>query len=178
MFHLSVEPMALKFEFKWLLRGYVCVYHPAAAGSNPKHTIYAFFNLYYWNCIEEIMKINKKRQGLAQIKKQSVWPDLNLLWQLWKFSLMEIALEFWGDLIKCSLSMPESCQLTNGCWNDCFCLNCLLPGDANFSFRQRSCRDADVTQRHSLFNCRSEYHLNLDQTSIPLKSLTSFGKDI
>ena len=27
-------------------RGFVCTYHPAAQGSNPKHTIYAFFNLY------------------------------------------------------------------------------------------------------------------------------------
>ena len=26
------------------LRGFVCAYHPAAPGSNPKHTIYAFFN--------------------------------------------------------------------------------------------------------------------------------------
>ena len=25
----------------------VCAYHPAAPGSNPKHTIYTFFNLYY-----------------------------------------------------------------------------------------------------------------------------------
>ena len=28
------------------LSGFVCAYHPAAVGSNPKHTIYAFFNLY------------------------------------------------------------------------------------------------------------------------------------
>ena len=28
------------------LFGFVCAYHPAARGSNPKHTIYAFFNLY------------------------------------------------------------------------------------------------------------------------------------
>ena len=27
--------------------GIVCIYHPEAAGSNPKDTNYAFFNLYY-----------------------------------------------------------------------------------------------------------------------------------
>ena len=32
-------------------------------GSNPKHTIYAFFNLYYWNCIELITKIKKTKRG-------------------------------------------------------------------------------------------------------------------
>ena len=32
-------------------------------GSNPKHTIYTFFNLFYWNCNEKITKINKKRIG-------------------------------------------------------------------------------------------------------------------
>ena len=47
------------------LRGFICAYHPAAPGSNPKHTIYAFFNLYYWNCIKKITKVNKKRPGLA-----------------------------------------------------------------------------------------------------------------
>ena len=44
---------------------FVCAYHPAAPGSNPNHTIYAFFNMYYWNCIEKITRINKKRPGLA-----------------------------------------------------------------------------------------------------------------
>ena len=29
---------------KQLLCGFICVYHPVAPGSNPKHTIYAFFN--------------------------------------------------------------------------------------------------------------------------------------
>ena len=27
------------------LSGFVCAFHPATPGSNPKHTIYAFFNL-------------------------------------------------------------------------------------------------------------------------------------
>ena len=37
-------------------------------GSNPMHTIYAFFNL-YWNCNEKRTKINKKRPGLARFFK-------------------------------------------------------------------------------------------------------------
>ena len=42
----------------------------AAPGSYPKHTIYAFFNLYYWNCIQKTTKINKKRPGLAHFFKK------------------------------------------------------------------------------------------------------------
>ena len=42
-------------------------------GLNPKHTIYAFFNLYYWNCIEKITKINKKRPGLAHFFNIDYW---------------------------------------------------------------------------------------------------------
>ena len=54
--------------------GFVCVYHPAAPCSNPKHTIYAFFNLYYWNWNEKRTKINKKRPGLAHFfKKDEEW---------------------------------------------------------------------------------------------------------
>ena len=49
------------------LRGFVCAYHPAAPDSNPKHTIYAIYKLYYWNCIE---KINNKRPGLAHFFKK------------------------------------------------------------------------------------------------------------
>ena len=44
--------------------------HPATTGSNPKHTIYAFFDSYYWNCNEKKTKINKKSPALAQLKKQ------------------------------------------------------------------------------------------------------------
>ena len=35
-----------------------------------------FLNLYYWNCIEKITKINKKRLGLAHFfkKRGRVWP--------------------------------------------------------------------------------------------------------
>ena len=29
-----------------LLSGFVYIFHPAAPGSSPKHTIYAFINLY------------------------------------------------------------------------------------------------------------------------------------
>ena len=43
-------------------------YHPVAAGSNPKHTIYALFNLNYWNCDYKSTKVNKKRPGLGHLK--------------------------------------------------------------------------------------------------------------
>ena len=39
------------------------------SGSNPKHTIYTFFNL-YWNCNEKRTKINKKRPGLTHFLKK------------------------------------------------------------------------------------------------------------
>ena len=42
------------------LRGFVCAYHPTAPGSNPKHTIYAFFNL-DWDCGGKRKKIKQKR---------------------------------------------------------------------------------------------------------------------
>ena len=35
---------------------FVCAYNPAAAGSNPKHTIYTFSNLYYWDCNQKLFK--------------------------------------------------------------------------------------------------------------------------
>ena len=60
---ISVYPLTSSFN-----HGFVCAYHPAAPGSNLKHTIYAFFNL-YWNCNEKRTKINKKRPGLAHLKK-------------------------------------------------------------------------------------------------------------
>ena len=47
---------------------FVCTYHPAALGSNLKHTINAFFNLYL-NCNEKRTKINKKWPGLAHFFK-------------------------------------------------------------------------------------------------------------
>ena len=53
------------------LRGFICAHHSAAPGSNPKHTINAFFNLKCWNCIsvccwnKKWTKVNKKRPGLA-----------------------------------------------------------------------------------------------------------------
>ena len=33
-----------------MLSGFVCIFHPAAPGSSPKHTIYAFSNL-FMNCV-------------------------------------------------------------------------------------------------------------------------------
>ena len=43
----SFEPcVLLKALYKFaVLGGFVCTYHPGAPGSNPKHTIFAFFNL-------------------------------------------------------------------------------------------------------------------------------------
>ena len=38
------------FQNKHQIHGFIWAYHSVAAGSNPKHTIYAYFNLYYWNC--------------------------------------------------------------------------------------------------------------------------------
>ena len=51
------------------LRGFVCIYDSAALGLNPEHTIYYFFNFYYWNCNEKRTKINKKRLEMAHLKK-------------------------------------------------------------------------------------------------------------
>ena len=50
----------------------VCAAIAPAPGSNPKHTINAFFNLYYWNCNLKRTKINKKRPGLAHFLKKCV----------------------------------------------------------------------------------------------------------
>ena len=59
-------------------------------GFDPKHTIYAFFN--YWNCNEKITKINKKRPGLAHLKKTKSKPSnanvpLNLHILNWIFGI-------------------------------------------------------------------------------------------
>ena len=41
-----------------LLSGFVCAFHPAALGSNPKHTIYVFINLNL-NCNCNLLKRRK-----------------------------------------------------------------------------------------------------------------------
>ena len=41
-----------RIEKYFLLRGFICAYHPAAPGSNPKHTIYAFFQFVLDMCWE------------------------------------------------------------------------------------------------------------------------------
>ena len=41
----SVELKLKVALFGEMLSGFVCTFHPAAPGSNPKHTIYAFINL-------------------------------------------------------------------------------------------------------------------------------------
>ena len=45
-----------------------------APGSSPKHTIYAFYIQTFYcicHCVGKGMKINKKRPGLAHLKKES-----------------------------------------------------------------------------------------------------------
>ena len=55
------------------LSGLVCVFHPAASGSSPKHTIYAFFNLYcsicHLNWDVKRMRINKRGQDWPILKR-------------------------------------------------------------------------------------------------------------
>ena len=80
----TIEPKLFRFTkitFGWLpeLCGLVYTYHPATPGSNSKHNIYAFFNLYYWNCIEKNMEINKKRPGLAHFFKKRLLLQLKCL---------------------------------------------------------------------------------------------------
>ena len=45
--HMTQGNLTLRQDYgPLLLRGFVCAYDPAAPGSNPKQTIYAFFNLF------------------------------------------------------------------------------------------------------------------------------------
>ena len=49
-----------------VLSGFVCAFHPAAPGSIPKHTIYAYvYMLISELCHVEKTKINKEKLGLA-----------------------------------------------------------------------------------------------------------------
>ena len=43
-------------------------YQSCGHSLKPKHTIYAFFNLQYWNFNENMTKINKKMPGSAHLK--------------------------------------------------------------------------------------------------------------
>ena len=40
--------------------------------SNPNHTIYTVFNLYYWDCNEKRTKINKKDAGIGPFLKKKI----------------------------------------------------------------------------------------------------------
>ena len=60
-----IRYLIVEFFREPYLRGFVCASHPAALGSNPKHTSYAFFNL-YCTCMEKRTKINKKRPGFIR----------------------------------------------------------------------------------------------------------------
>ena len=54
-----------------LFSGFVCAFHPAVPGSNPKHTIYAFSILYYiCHCIEERKKNTQKEARFGQYFKK------------------------------------------------------------------------------------------------------------
>ena len=66
-----------------VLRGFLWAYHPVAPGLNPKHTIYTFFIFYCWNCNEKRTK-NKKRPGLANLKKLCVMKKVASWLALWK----------------------------------------------------------------------------------------------
>ena len=64
--HFRVRTPLAKKDFSIAIAPCICLHLPfCGPGSNPKHTIYAFFNL-YWNCNKKRTKINKKRPGLAQ----------------------------------------------------------------------------------------------------------------
>ena len=60
------------------LRGFVCAYQPAAPGSNPKQTIYAFFNfillklkLYMKLLLQREKDENKQKEaGIGLLKNQ------------------------------------------------------------------------------------------------------------
>ena len=72
----------------------------AAVSSNPKHTIYAFFNLYYWNYNEKRTKIKQKEAGIGPFKKQfTVLPLLTCLIKLWKTLCVHNCL-YYGSAIK------------------------------------------------------------------------------
>ena len=69
------EKQIKQFQLEWgprQLSGFVCAFHSAVPGSNPKHAIYAFSiysSLLYYicPCNEKRTKINKKVQGLARL---------------------------------------------------------------------------------------------------------------
>ena len=50
------------------LRGFICTYHSAAVGSNPKHTIYTFSICFVEIVLRKGRKWTKKRPGLTQFK--------------------------------------------------------------------------------------------------------------
>ena len=64
---------------KTQLRGFVCAYHPAATGSNPKHTIYTFFNL-YCDCNEKKNENKQKEAGIGPFLKTMKDPSRSLGW--------------------------------------------------------------------------------------------------
>ena len=106
-------------SIKWSLMGsrlcgFVRANLPAAPVSNPKHTTYNFFDLYYWNCNcnwywHWTNKITKKRPVLAHILRQisMVLPSLFIPmvrhflslqawhWFLWALSMTQLPVPAW-----------------------------------------------------------------------------------
>ena len=73
------------------LSGIVCAFHPAAPGSRPKHTIYAFINLNFWiaSCGKDENKKKEARIGPLKNCQEQIRSDLNKMSvnaSLWNFS--------------------------------------------------------------------------------------------
>ena len=107
------------------LCGIICTYHPAAAGSNPKHTFYALFNLYYRNCNEKRMKISKNRPGLAHLKNKWWWVHLRLVQTTYKSTVTRDKNSVLRIIIKFS-NYLQSIKLVVGRSRFAACLNELL----------------------------------------------------
>ena len=78
-------------------------------GLNPKHTIYAFFNL-YWNCNKKRTKINKKRQDWPIFLKTLVY-HWQWLWLSWWSSCFQHQRSSMQVQLSANLILLANCQL-------------------------------------------------------------------
>ena len=101
------------------LSGFICAYHPAAPGSNPKHTIYAFFNLYR-NCNEKRTKI-KKRPGLPIFKKRFRYGKLHIRYS--NFFHHTLLLQLLHSSNPGPVNQPKNWQQVVVQWQKCFPYN-------------------------------------------------------
>ena len=110
-------------------------------GLNRKQTIYAFFNLYYWNCNEKVTKINKKWLGMAHFLKNNWWKSqLFILINLF----VGISKLWMAPTVKCFLLIKKwfifAWKCRNGDWSSSRAVvsfpneNLLLPFIENFCF--------------------------------------------